>query len=108
MTRRLLGRQARPATPAWNLTKTLFQMSIFWLLFLGVLPALFYLVESAARLDAWRFAGWNGRVVGAVLFALASCLGVSSAYVMAVLGLGTPLPIDCVSSRVKTSHSFAG
>jgi protein-S-isoprenylcysteine O-methyltransferase Ste14 len=88
-------REARLASSAWNLFKSVSQMAVFWTIFLFVLPALFYFVESSVGWKSWRFDGPSFRIVGTVIFLLASSLGVSSCVVMALIGRGTPLPFDC-------------
>jgi protein-S-isoprenylcysteine O-methyltransferase Ste14 len=95
MLSRLRGREARPASSAWNLLKTLLQTAVFWTLFLAVIPAVVYQLESALGLGGWRFSGPLGRWSGGVLFVLGGTLGLVSGIVMAVKGQGTPLPLDC-------------
>ena len=58
------GREARPTSVAWVVAKTLAQMAVFWTLFLAVLPAGVYALESAVGLDGWRFDGGPGRWAG--------------------------------------------
>lgn len=89
------GREARPASPLWNLAKTLAQTAIFWTVFLLVLPTLIYSCETALGLGDWRFAGDVWRGAGVALFVLGGTLGLVSGSVMALQGLGTPLPMDC-------------
>lgn len=91
----LRGREARPASAGWNVLKTLAQLVVFWTLFLVVLPAGVYWVESAFGLDGWRFPSAVGLWVGVGLFALGGSLGVTSGVLMAVRGGGTPMPTDC-------------
>ena len=93
-------REARPAEGAWNLLKSGSQMIVFWMLFLVVFPALIVTLEPVVGLDAWRFAWPGGRMAGGVIFVAGSCLGVSSCLVMALIGRGTPLPLDCARRMV--------
>lgn len=97
---RIHGREALPASAGWNLAKTAGQMVLFWSLFLGVIPAAVWHAEGRFGLDGWRFpspvAWWSG----VALFALGGTLGLSSAWVMAVHGRGTPLPADCARALV--------
>jgi len=95
MLKKLLGRQARPATPAWNLAKTLMQTAVFWSVFLFVLPAIVYHLETSLGLKSWRCESSLGKLLGGLLFTLGGCLGLISGAVMAIKGRGTPLPIDC-------------
>ena len=93
-------REARPAEAAWNLLKSGSQMIVFWMLFLVVFPALIVTLEPVVGLDAWRFAWPGGRMAGGLIFVAGSCLGVSSCLVMALIGRGTPLPLDCARRMV--------
>ena len=86
---------ARPASQRWNVAKTLMQTGLFWLTFLGLLPALVYSLETSLGLDSWRFASLPWRIVGLVLFTLGGMLGLTSGMTMAIKGKGTPLPLDC-------------
>jgi protein-S-isoprenylcysteine O-methyltransferase Ste14 len=77
-------REARPAGPAWNVTKTLLQTCVFWGVFLFVVP--------------WALGGRGAFApqprLGVALFAVASAVGLASAWTMATRGEGTPLPLD--------------
>jgi protein-S-isoprenylcysteine O-methyltransferase Ste14 len=88
----LHGRRAVPASAKWNLAKTLFQTIIFWSVFLFLMPAIIWQMESAVGLREWRFE--SQLVPGVILFVLGGSLGLTSASVMAIHGLGTPLPLD--------------
>jgi protein-S-isoprenylcysteine O-methyltransferase Ste14 len=94
------GRPARPASPAWNVAKTLAQTLVFWSVFLFALPAAVFALEDALGLIGWRFrspvAGW----IGVALFILGGALGLTSGIVMAIRGGGTPLPSDCPRTLV--------
>jgi protein-S-isoprenylcysteine O-methyltransferase Ste14 len=94
----LPARTARPAAAAWNVAKTFAQMTVFWVVFLGLIPAAIVWAERRLGWSGWGAAAsdwpWN-RAAGAVLFLIAGTLGVSSAWVMASTGQGTPLPFDC-------------
>jgi protein-S-isoprenylcysteine O-methyltransferase Ste14 len=74
------GRRASPASTAWNLAKTIVQIVLFWGTFLFVLPRIVFAVET--------------RVGGIALFALCGTLGLTSGFLMASRGRGTPLPLD--------------
>mgnify|MGYP000865154642 CR=1 FL=1 len=95
MVRYFHGREARPASPRWNVAKTLGQTFVFWTLFLVVLPWAIHRLEDALGLAWWRFPGAPWRWAGAVLFLLGGTLGISSGLIMAIQGRGTPLPADC-------------
>ncbi len=92
------ARTARPPAAAWNVAKTFAQMTVFWVVFLGLIPAAIVWAERRLGWSGWGAAAsdwpWN-RAAGAVLFLIAGTLGVSSAWVMASTGQGTPLPFDC-------------
>jgi protein-S-isoprenylcysteine O-methyltransferase Ste14 len=90
----LHGRRARPASASWNITKTLLQTAAFWSVFLIVLPAMIFGVETACGLAEWRFAGEAIRFVAGAMFVLGGLLGLTSGITMAWLGRGTPLPLD--------------
>jgi protein-S-isoprenylcysteine O-methyltransferase Ste14 len=92
-------REARPATHAWNIAKTLFQAAAFWSVFLWLLPAAIYSLEET-ELTGWRFRCRTVSWVGGTLFILASALGLTSNVVMAVWGRGTPFPLDCPRALV--------
>jgi protein-S-isoprenylcysteine O-methyltransferase Ste14 len=94
------GRVARPASPGWNVLKTLLQMVVFWCLFLFLLPWAITALEHATGLDGWRFGCPAGQWGGGLLFALGGSLGLTSAVVMAARGRGTPLPADCARELV--------
>src|SRR5262249_6656541 len=88
-------RVARPASSAWNITKTLLLTPLFWAVFYFGLPALFYLAEDWAGLSWLRFGGLVWIVAGGVLLAAGSALHLVSNVVMAVHGEGTPMTLDC-------------
>jgi len=89
------GREARAASARWNVCKTLLQTTVFWTLFLFVLPSLIYRLETAWGLDGWRWEHPANLWIGGVLFVLGGTLGISSGVTMAIIGRGTPLPADC-------------
>jgi protein-S-isoprenylcysteine O-methyltransferase Ste14 len=74
-------RVARPASRGWNSLKTVAQIAVMWGLLLGVLPL---------GID----------LVGAMLFAVASLLGLATANALVRDGEGTPLPLDTVRKLV--------
>jgi protein-S-isoprenylcysteine O-methyltransferase Ste14 len=89
------SREARPAGPAWNLAKTLGQSAVFWATFLFLIPVAIIQGEDALGLARIQFASPTSRILGITLFVLLGSLGLTSGTVMAVRGLGTPLPLDC-------------
>src|SRR5262245_56192944 len=68
-----LFRQARPASPLWNLAKTLAQGAVFWSFFLLVLPALIIKVEDEIGVPRFYFSGQ--REGAAAMLGLLSLLG---------------------------------
>jgi protein-S-isoprenylcysteine O-methyltransferase Ste14 len=76
------------------------QVVVFWGLFLFVLPPL--VVSLAAALGYEPHPSPYLRAIGVALFAVASALGLLSAFTMAVRGSGTPLPLDAPRTLVVT------
>ncbi|MFO0926494.1 MAG: isoprenylcysteine carboxylmethyltransferase family protein [Gemmataceae bacterium] len=97
---RIHGREAVPASTGWNVAKTAGQMVLFWSLFLGVIPVVVWYAEGRLGLAGWRVPSPAAWWSGVALFALGGTLGLSSAWVMAVRGRGTPLPADCARELV--------
>jgi protein-S-isoprenylcysteine O-methyltransferase Ste14 len=98
---RLLLRTIRPATSRprrWNILKTLLQTSVFWLVFLAILPSAISFWETDLALPRFSFVGQS--ILPWVLFGLASALGLASGYTMSSQGDGTPLPTDCARRLV--------
>ncbi|MFF2388572.1 methyltransferase family protein [Agromyces sp. NPDC058104] len=73
-----------------HLVATAVQIVVFWGVLLGVVPVVIAWLEQrwglAVDAPGWLFP------IGAVVFALASALGIWSAVAMATRGVGTPLP----------------
>jgi protein-S-isoprenylcysteine O-methyltransferase Ste14 len=93
-------RNARPAPARRHVARTALQIVVFWGLFLGVIPVVL----------AWLEHRWQLHVpfpfvvvaVGIAVFALASALGLWSAFAMTTRGAGTPLPSDATTRLVAT------
>jgi len=94
------GREARDATAHHNLTKTALQTVLFWTTFLLLIPLVILQLDRWSNLDRWWFDCTNAQACGAVLFMLGGTLGLSSGYVMARFGRGTPWPFDCPNALV--------
>jgi protein-S-isoprenylcysteine O-methyltransferase Ste14 len=91
-------RVARRASTARHLAATTAQAAVFWTFFLGVLPAAIdAAIPPPAPPPAWAKPLASG---GAALFVLASALGLTSAFVMAACGRGTPLPLAAAAKLV--------
>lgn len=73
-----------------HVTRTVGQLSLFWGVFLVVLPALIVAVEQRWGLMAPAMPAI--RIAGGILLVVASALGIWSALTMATRGAGTPLP----------------
>ena len=76
------------------------QVVVFWGLFLFVLPPI--VVDLAAAVGYPARPTTVLRSIGVLLFAIASVLGLLSAFTMAVHGGGTPLPLDAPRMMVVT------
>lgn len=78
------------ARTGFHLVATAVQIVVFWGVLLGVVPVVIAWLEQrwglAVDAPGWLFP------IGAVVFALASALGIWSAVAMATRGVGTPLP----------------
>jgi protein-S-isoprenylcysteine O-methyltransferase Ste14 len=85
-------RQARDATPHWNLAKTLGQVAVFWVVFLVIIPGGLLRMERA--LGVAPLVTPVGRPVLWLILVAAGALGLTSGVLMAVQGAGTPLPFD--------------
>lgn len=85
-------RIAREAGPLWNIVKTLGQIVIFWGSFLVLFPLALSTIERAAGLPAFEFPAQ--RLLASGFFLLGGAIALWSAWVMATVGQGTPLPLD--------------
>ena len=84
-------RPAPRASARRNVAKTLGQSFVFWILFLGLIPAGLarlegYLPHQGFRFPTQEWSPW-------ILFALAGCVAIASGVTMATRGRGTPLPL---------------
>ena len=84
-------RHAAPATARALLARTAIQVVIFWGLFLFVFPP--FIARFERTFTTAAFVPYQ-RKVAAVLFVIASSLGIASALTMVTRGRGTPLPLD--------------
>lgn len=81
-----------------HLLHTMAQSAFFWVLFLGVVPAIIVTVERGIGIP--RFGGDVAMVTGIALFILGSAAGIWSGVTIAKLGQGTPLPTACPARLV--------
>lgn len=85
-------RRAAETSTSWILTKTFTQIIVVWSVILVLFPYLITIVEDKLGIAQLTFP--YQRPIAAVLFVVVSSLGVYSAYIMAAIGKGTPLPLD--------------
>jgi protein-S-isoprenylcysteine O-methyltransferase Ste14 len=95
-----LSRVARPASVAWNVTKTAIQATVFWSLLLVAVPLVLRAVGVWLGLESPGWPPAAAIVGGAVIFVAASTLNLAAARAIAVHGDGTPLPIDATRRLV--------
>lgn len=91
-------RYSKEAKTGWILTKTLTQIIIVWSLILVVFPLL--IVQVEAKIGIPRFSFPFQTILAIILFPFVSLIGLASAYSMAKIGRGTPLPMDTASKLV--------
>lgn len=68
------------------------QAAVFWIVFLFVIPPVLAAAERAVGVPSLVFDGQ--RAVAVVLFVAASVLNLASGFALALVGKGTPLPLD--------------
>lgn len=90
-----LFRVARLAPARWNVIKTALQVIVFWSTFLYFLPQAVLWFVNRFGIESPQQHLPQLKIVAVVVFALASCIGLWSAWVIASMGQGTPLPVDC-------------
>lgn len=83
-------RPARQAHAAWNVTKTLASLLLFWFVYLFLLPIGISIVEI--ELGIQRFP--PQLAAAGLLLACFTLLAVWAAVTLAVVGRGTPVPFD--------------
>lgn len=89
-------RPARPAPASWNIVKTLLFLTLFWFVYLLVLPIALSVVE--VQLGIQRF---PPQPLPALLLLLGgSALGLWAGVTLAVNGQGTPAPFDTARTFV--------
>ena len=85
-------RKAAETSTGWILIKTFTQIVIVWSMILVIFPFVITIVED--KLGISRFYFPFQKPIAVVLFVAISAIGVFSAYIMARVGQGTPLPLD--------------
>jgi len=98
MTGTRMFRRAAPASPAWNLAKTLLQIVVMWGMALAVVPLAIDRLAEGAGIADFRFPA--RREAGAALFLLFSAGNLCAGVVMSWWGAGTPLPLDTTNRLV--------
>ncbi len=94
------GREARAATAGINLAKTAGQAVILWAICFFLLPTAFFVLEAAVGLERLRFTSHAWRAGGVLLFLVAGGINLTTAYFLAIVGQGTPLPVACTRRLV--------
>ena len=97
-TKELMFRRSVEAKTSWILVKTFTQIIIVWGLILVVFPYLITIVETKLGIPQFSFP--VQKILAVILFPFVSLIGLSSAYTMAKIGRGTPLPMDTASKLV--------
>lgn len=94
-------RALRVRTGRAALARTLTQMSIFWVLFFGLMPWGLLVLERSLGVTGFM----PQPIAGAVVFVAFGCIGLWSAFTMSLRGMGTPLPNQC-ASRLVTAGPY--
>jgi protein-S-isoprenylcysteine O-methyltransferase Ste14 len=93
-------RAAREASWVWNLAKTLAQLVVFWTFFLLVVPGQIFRLQRSMGIGYLFLGTSEWMVAGIATLLVGSALGLTSAITMALVGKGTPLPMDTARSLV--------
>lgn len=91
-------RPARPSGPAWNLAKTAAQAAVFWGAFILAGPLLLVALERRLGVPPLAFAGQHTLAV--VVGVITGALNLTSGALMAIVGRGTPFPLDTARQLV--------
>lgn len=94
----IMFRHSKEAKTSWILAKTLTQIIVVWTLILIVFPLLIVQIETKIGIPQFSFP--FQMILGIILFPFVSLIGLASAYSMAKIGRGTPLPMDTASKLV--------
>ncbi len=100
---RLRFRPAKEAGVLWHVVRTAVQASLCWLLFFGAFPLGVHLFEvvllkKVVAIPTLTFAGQRPLAIG--LFALWGALNLWAGATMAIVGKGTPFPLDTARELV--------
>ena len=95
---KIMFRRSVDSTTTRILLKTFAQITVVWGLILVILPILIVAVE--AKLGIPKFSFPFQTIIVAVAFPFVSLIGLASAYSMAKIGRGTPLPMDTAGKLV--------
>lgn len=95
---KVMFRRSVDSTTTRILLKTFAQITVVWGLILVILPILIVAVE--AKLGIPKFSFPFQTIIVAVAFPFVSLIGLASAYSMAKIGRGTPLPMDTAGKLV--------
>jgi protein-S-isoprenylcysteine O-methyltransferase Ste14 len=91
-------RESKSNSIVVNVAKTLTQIVVFWSFFLAVLPMVIAAVEHWLGIPS--FASPGTRIAGAAIFVAMGSIGFYCGMIFAVLGSGTPLPLDTTTKLV--------
>lgn len=94
----LMFRRSKEARTGWILMKTFAQIIVVWSLILIIFPA--FIIRLEAKLGIPQFVFPLQKTISAILFCVISSIGVTGAYTMALVGRGTPLPLDTTRKLV--------
>jgi protein-S-isoprenylcysteine O-methyltransferase Ste14 len=83
-----------------HLRRSLVQLAVFWTTFFVLVPLVLAAVERRLQLELPALDRPGPRVVGGVVFLVASALGLWSCVTMALRGRGTPLPAQTARDLV--------
>ena len=93
-------RVAPTGSRSGHLRRSLVQLVIFWSFFFGVVPLVLAAIEDRLRIRWTLLDTPVADIIGAVVLAMASALGIWSCVTMAVIGNGTPLPAQTARDLV--------
>lgn len=98
MTPRTWFRRAKPRSRLTNVLYTLLQTACMWGIFLIAIPAAVVVAERMIGVPRHDWAA--ARPVAMTLFCLAGSIGIACGLSFALLGKGTPLPLDTTTQLV--------
>ena len=91
-------RQTKPQSIFWIALRTYLYAAAIWYLTLWLFPSWIVRLEDGIGIARAKFSFQFP--VALMLFGASAAINLSSAYVMAAVGKGTPLPLDCAPNLV--------